>query len=112
MPPAGNLGIGNNLIGGGDALRAALSRRRLGGNVPLLSQVGGGAPSMNTATFPTPPTNLPNRTPAAAMGPTPPMQAPQEQNPIFQESSMIVRALDNRLKALSGLLKVTQPTQV
>lgn len=113
-------GIGSQLLGNTGAIDAALQRRQTGGSVPPLSQVSTAAPGPSSPT----PTGNPGQTGATPGIPggaptTPPpggglpvagqaTQA-QPQGPQNPEAALIIKALGDRLKALSSIEQPQSP---
>lgn len=108
MPPdTGRTGsFGASVPGGVDAIKAALQRRGLGGNVPLAGQVSGEAPGGLPGTpagspqpipqAPAPPT-APNIVPTAPRAPATPPTPRLAQG----ETEIILRAMSQRLSSIS-----------
>ena len=112
-------GLGEAIVPGGmEAVRSALSRRRLGDSASPLSQVSGAAPTANNIGLQGPPTPgtppsplgaapAPEGVPQAAGGlPTP--ETPQNQI-MNREAEIILKAMSTRLGAISKGEQAQQP---
>ena len=99
MPEFGSFGAA--LPGGTPAVEAALQRRRFGDRGSLLSQVSGGAPTATAATGAT--AQVPRTGSAMPRGAQQVPRTPRPPSPPPAESEIIVKALSQRLAALSKM---------
>jgi len=96
MDNQASFGSGSALLGGTDALTEAMQRRQSGSG-----QVSSAAPTYNPQTAPvTPPTSSAGVSPSST-------QSVPGMTPNVGESTIIIKALESRLKSLSKLAEQT-----